>query len=195
MTLLGITKFAKKNWKFFVRLFGYLIVHPAHARYYFNLEPTPWIVFKAIDWLNANALPTWDVFEWGSGASTMYFYDRCKSIVSIEHDPLYLIRSIDDAFIFENDLQKYPKIIEMSMRKKYDLIFIDGMERMKCLDEALRYVKPGGYIMVDDSDRPEYFEKLDTLSIYWKRTDFRGPARSIYYFRQTSVFQKPIETI
>ncbi len=191
MTISGAIKHVRHHWKFFIRLAGYLIVHPLHARYYFNYEPLPWITFKALDWLNAQQKGDWNVFEWGSGDSTMYFYDRCRSIVSVEHDPKYLIKSIDDSFVLETDPQMYPKVIAMTERLKYDLIFIDGIERIKCFDEALRYVKPGGYIMVDDSERAEYKDALETLEIYWKRIDFYGPARC-YYFRQTTIFQKPL---
>ncbi|NGX49316.1 MAG: hypothetical protein K940chlam5_00914 [Candidatus Anoxychlamydiales bacterium] len=47
---------------------------------------TPIIVGTAIDWLEVNIKPSWKVFEWGSGFSTIYWSQRVKEIISVEHN-------------------------------------------------------------------------------------------------------------
>lgn len=47
---------------------------------------TPWIVFEAKDWLDDYLDKGMKVFEWGSGGSTLYFCEKTKAVVSIEHN-------------------------------------------------------------------------------------------------------------
>lgn len=46
----------------------------------------PWVTMPAVRWLRANARPDWSVFEWGSGASTLFLARAVGRLVSIEHD-------------------------------------------------------------------------------------------------------------
>lgn len=53
----------------------------------FNKEKhVPWIVFKAKDWMDNYLKKDMNVFEYGSGGSTLYFSKKAKSIVSVEHN-------------------------------------------------------------------------------------------------------------
>lgn len=44
----------------------------------------PWITFPAIRWLDQHLTSEMTIFEWGSGASTLYFAKRSKKVISIE---------------------------------------------------------------------------------------------------------------
>ena len=46
----------------------------------------PWITFPAARWLAARVHAGTSVFEWGSGASTVFFSRRGARVVSIEHE-------------------------------------------------------------------------------------------------------------
>lgn len=46
----------------------------------------PWMTYDAIDFLESITADDKNVFEWGSGGSTLYFASRCKKVISIEHD-------------------------------------------------------------------------------------------------------------
>lgn len=48
--------------------------------------PTPWLTFACLRWLESHVRSDMDVFEWGSGGSTLYFAPRVRSLVSVEHD-------------------------------------------------------------------------------------------------------------
>jgi len=45
-----------------------------------------WLNFPALRWLEEYIKPDMRVFEWGSGASTIYFLRKVRSLISIEHD-------------------------------------------------------------------------------------------------------------
>jgi hypothetical protein len=49
-------------------------------------DEVPWITFSAINWLEKYLKKNMDVFEWGSGGSTLYIAPKVKKIISIEHD-------------------------------------------------------------------------------------------------------------
>src|SRR5690554_7836675 len=46
----------------------------------------PWMTYDAIDFLSSIAAPDHEVFEWGSGGSTLFFARRCDRVISVEHD-------------------------------------------------------------------------------------------------------------
>lgn len=46
----------------------------------------PWMTYDAIAFLERTVTPEMNIFEWGSGGSTLFFAKHCKNVVSIEHD-------------------------------------------------------------------------------------------------------------
>lgn len=51
-----------------------------------NNEFLPWFNFSFIELLRERLSSDLTVFEYGSGASTLFFSKRCKHVTSIEHD-------------------------------------------------------------------------------------------------------------
>jgi len=47
----------------------------------------PWIPFECQDYLRTLIKPSFHVFEYGSGGSTLFFAAGTQSVVSVEHDP------------------------------------------------------------------------------------------------------------
>jgi hypothetical protein len=47
----------------------------------------PWIVYDATEWLKKNLQDSFAVFEYGAGASTLFFAKRVSRVVSVEHNP------------------------------------------------------------------------------------------------------------
>lgn len=120
-----------------------------------------------------------DVLEWGSGGSTVYFtkFLRDKGLsyswLSLEYNKLWY-EKIHDAtkndhavkialFDVGNTYLKQPDIpmneyveYPASLRKKYDVILVDGRKRRRCLIEALKLLKPGGVAILHDARRTYY---------------------------------------
>jgi hypothetical protein len=55
----------------------------------------------------------------------------------------------------------------------FDLVVVDGRSRAACLDRAVPKIRPGGMLVLDDADRPEYADAIAELPP-WPRRDFRG---------------------
>lgn len=86
--------------------------------------------------------------------------------------------------------EAYVKSIDACLNKCFDLVFIDGRARPSCILHARNKVKPGGFIILDNSERDYYSLGKELLSD-WERMDFFGPGPYGRYFWQTSIWRRP----
>jgi precorrin-6B methylase 2 len=129
------------------------------------------------------------VFEWGSGASSVWLSKRSHRVVTVEHDEdwalqmrqvasRYKLRNLEIVHVealrsvspkissgkigYEGlDFTRYVNSIEAY--ENFDLIVIDGRARIDCLIVALKHLKPSGVILLDDSNRKRYRSRLPLL--------------------------------
>ena len=145
----------------------------------------PWWTYDAIeqveDFLKAHTKAR--VFEYGSGASTVWLAKRAASVHSIDHDAGWIAFSAPRLAELGNALvecvpadeppvadrayhsgkgghhgQSFKAYAEAIDRTEglYDLIVIDGRARAACLRHALPRLAPGGMIVFDNSHRARY---------------------------------------
>lgn len=163
-------------------------------------HPVPCITFGALDWLQSAIRPEWRVFEWGSGASTLYYADKGAEVVAVEHfEPWANLvgsklrdrgsrgsvlhrpaergesrtgaTSARPEFAGSN-FDRYVSAID-EVGGFFDLIVIDGRARVACGARAEAHLAPGGVILLDNSERARYeplFRQFDHLM----RTDYSG---------------------
>ncbi len=107
--------------------------------------------------------------------------------LNLDQHPLYSDTSYTSIAREGLSFEKYVKIIEKYPDATFDLIFIDGRARASCISHAVKKVRRGGYLMLDNSDRVIYHSAISLLSAY-KRTDFLGvgPATTVLF--QTSIW-------
>ncbi len=86
--------------------------------------------------------------------------------------------------------ETYVKTIELFPDESFDLVFIDGRARPSCILHSRSKVRPGGFIMLDNSERERYQMSKDLL-IDWEQRDYYGPGPYSVVFWQTSIFRKP----
>lgn len=158
---------------------------------------TPWWTYTCagiVDgWLTAR--PGARVFEWGSGASTVWLARRAAQVTAVEHDvdwaervremipdnvTLRVVRPQAPAEPvitsgkpgFEGlDFSRYVAAIDDEAR--FDLIVIDGRAREACLGPALDHLADDGVIVFDNVDRARYRRAIaaagDQLDVRWTR--------------------------
>jgi predicted O-methyltransferase YrrM len=107
------------------------------------------------------------IFEYGPGESTkiMSKYDFVEVIESVEHDEAWYYKwkdaKIDKCILtLEKDLDKYP-YTPLNNSKAYDLIFVDGRERPKCLEVARNILSHNGIVILHDAERAEYQDEIN----------------------------------
>lgn len=106
------------------------------------------------------------VLEYGPGVSTKIIlgYPSVNRIYSIEHDDAWYhkyVREINDKveLALVKDLNKYPYFYES--KKPFDLIFIDGRERERCLELAHSLLSNDGIVIIHDSEREQYQDGIN----------------------------------
>lgn len=161
----------------------------------------PWINYAAIEFLENYLEPSFKVFEWGMGGSTIYWSSRVAEVVSVEHDAAWFDQAQDALGGTESTGAKRSMILhEPEVRptdtftsggKKYngmsfeayslaikdfpegyfDLIVVDGRARMACLHNCAPQLSKTGVILLDNSDYMRYQPELDR---FWQahRKDF-----------------------
>lgn len=179
----------------------------------------PWIVYEAIEWLESFLTKEMQIFEWGSGGSTVFFAKRVQSVVTIEHDPEWYstmfnqlqqsnIRNVqlllrppeefeagDEAYTSTDEACKelsfrgYAEAIDRYPDRFFDLVLVDGRARKACMRHAFIKIRPGGYLLLDDSERPDYQSEKAFLSD-WGIQEFYGPGPYNDYFWQTTVWKR-----
>ena len=109
-----------------------------------------WFSKRAINYVESKISSVTEVLEIGGGGSTLFFSNRVKHIDTVE-DSLEWKTKITDLLFKDNvtffDYNNYP------INKKYDLILIDGKERLKFLTEVKSYLKPRGIIVFDNLEQ------------------------------------------
>lgn len=88
------------------------------------------------------------------------------------------------------DFELYVKTIDGYPDDWFDLVLVDGRARMACVWHARQKIKPGGYLMLDDAERPEYLPAGDMLA-GWQRTDFYGLGPFGRLPWQTTIWRRP----
>lgn len=124
----------------------------------------PWYTFPCLDAIATWDVSSWDVFEYGAGYSTSWWRCKAKSVTSVDGDQSWATRFRAH---YETEKTRY---IETPLRTgtQYDCVIIDGEPvtwRDECTAVALRVVKPGGRIIIDN-----YKQASVDLS-EWPQTD------------------------
>lgn len=160
-------------------------------------KPLPWVTYPFIHFIANRLLPSFNIFEFGSGNSTLYYSKKVATVDSVEND-LFWYNKIKNTMpqnvsLFYCELQKGGEYCKYagSMLKTYDIVIVDGRDRVNCCKESVKALSPTGVLVLDDTDRNDYKEGIDfLLNNGFKKLDFWGMAPTINYLKCTTVFYK-----
>lgn len=216
----------------------------ASLRYYFSwyeslkknrsplADKVAWVVYSSLPFIKSILKSEMIVFEYGSGGSSLFFAERVRRVISIEHDEKWL--NMVNRTMESNNLKNWkghlvlPQMIDKNNKLDYsnpthylshwqeyshfifknyatyinqyedllfDIIMIDGRARPSCFIHAKEKIKPGGYLILDNSERKHYQIVHDILKKEnWDKFSFFGPGPYVdYEFWETTIWQKPNE--
>ncbi len=176
----------------------------------------PWWTYRAVDvveaylsGLAARPEPV-RVFEYGSGASTLWLAKRAGEVHSVEHHrgfgehlrpSLAPLANVDfriveptpsDAPVVGSrkegagglDFAGYVASID-DVGGEFSLIVIDGRAREACLERARHRLEPGGVIVFDNTRRRRYREAIQRSGMVERR--LTGLTPTLPYPDQTSI--------
>jgi len=178
----------------------------------------PWWTYDAIA-----AVSTWfadrrgrkvRVFEYGSGASTLWLARRADEVHSVEHHRGFgeMMATELEPFdhvtlrIVEPVASERPAVVSVkeghsgldfstyvaaidSVPGEFDLVVVDGRARAACLAAAQSRLAPGGIVVFDNSRRRRYREAIGASGLLERR--FTGLTPTLPYPEQTSILQVP----
>ncbi|MCA0389103.1 MAG: class I SAM-dependent methyltransferase [Bacteroidetes bacterium] len=161
-----------------------------------NGEAIPWVTLSFYEFMKTRMKKDFDVFEFGSGNSSLWFSKVVNTVTAIEHDEAWfkkmnlnlpknvkIILSKDDSAIYPGELLKYDY--------KFDIITVDANHRNECLFVAPERLKEKGVIILDDSEREEYLPGINfLLGKGFRKIDFYGIASGFIHHKATTVFYK-----
>lgn len=145
-------------------------------------KPLPWITYGAIRFLTPRVRPEWRVFEFGCGYGTLWWASRAREVVSCEHDAAWRERiaalAPANATILHVPLEYGGEYCRAARgRGPFDVVVVDGRDRVNSAIESAGALAPGGVIVWDNTDRPAYAAGLDRLrDLGFRRVDFEGIA-------------------
>jgi hypothetical protein len=160
-------------------------------------SPIPWMNYAAVDFLKKRLRNDFDLFEWGSGYSTLFFSERVSSVTSVEYDSnwfeLVRAQAPENAEIIykAHDQNEYVNVVSTTPNY-YQVIVVDGRERVRCFFASFEKLTEDGVIILDDSNREKYqsaFEQAEKLG--FKHIDFIGLKPRSHRAHQTTFFYRP----
>ena len=181
-----------------------------------NNLPIPWYAFEAIEFLKINLTKNHTIFEFGCGASTLFFASKVKKVISLESnrrwfeiitstlknsgdfllEKNYFSNANCEIFLMEDALdreeyQNFAKNYSQKNHLKFDLLIVDSLKRFECVKNSFETIKNDGYLILDDSERPNYKKIYDFLQKNnFSYQDFLGIAPAQLRIKKTTFFRR-----
>lgn len=160
-------------------------------------SPLPWMNYDVIRFLEDRLDKNMSLFEYGSGYSTSFYANLVANVVSVEFDEYWrdriqpLMPQNVDLIFQEADVDgDYCRTIRRSGRG-FDVVIVDGKDRVNCIVQAADTVSERGVIILDDSHRDRYrrgYEFLESLG--FRHIEFEGlKPTGIANFRTTLFYR------
>lgn len=167
-------------------------------------SPIPWITYPAISFLSERVKPDMTVFEFGSGNSSLWWSKRVTKVVACEHDrawydqvkrsapanlELHLV-DLPEATPEKDASGTYCQKVS-EYHAAFDVISIDGMDRVACARACLPALKDDGVILWDNSDWTCWEEGFRFLAQNgFRRIDFAGMMPILENSSATAIFYR-----
>lgn len=162
-----------------------------------NGEPIPWMTYSFITYVESCLNKNMSIFEYGCGNSTLWWAKRVKKVVACEHNAGWVAEiekviptNVSLNFVPLNIDGKYSGFIN-NYENEFDIIVIDGRERINCAVNSLDALTEKGIIIWDNSERSEYIDGYNFLyENGFRRLDFCGMGPINSYNWCTSIFYR-----
>ena len=148
----------------------YIAARLKEIAYQRRARDLPWLTEDANKFLQTYLRPSDVGLEFGSGRSTLWFAARVSWLVSAEHDRDWH-RQVSESlaqkkqpnvdYRFLDGGVNDPRSIEAAIQSltaqfeegHFDFVLIDGVCRDACAREAIRLLRPGGMLIIDNVNR------------------------------------------
>jgi len=162
-----------------------------------NGNPIPWNTYPFLSFIEPRLKLEFNIFEYGSGNSTIWYSQKVNSIVAVEHNKSWYekVKKIlpENAKVIlssETDSNVYSGEI-LKSKSKFEIVIVDGIFRNESLTSSLDFLTEDGVVVFDNSERNEYEKSFMFLtSNGFRRIDFWGMCPIVSIKSQTSIFYR-----
>jgi hypothetical protein len=160
-------------------------------------SPIPWMNYNMVTFLEQRLTKDLSLFEYGSGNSTLFFAALVRDVVSVEHNKKWYDyfsghkpQNAHLIFCEPNESERYSRVIE-EQGKKFDVVIVDGEDRINCMTYAREFLTPTGVIILDDTQGMTTKAGIENLLKHgFRRLDFEGlKAGSVRFYRTTILYR------
>jgi hypothetical protein len=157
----------------------------------------PWYTYPAVDFLRAKSLANYRVLEFGGGQSTIWWAARAREVVALEEDPAWCAKlaTLLPANASLRQISPTPAAMTdaLSREAPFDILVVDGLDRLHAARLALDLMAPQGAILFDNSEGywgpPPSYPIIDLFrDAGFSRVDFYGYAPGVVLPHCTSLF-------
>jgi hypothetical protein len=153
--------------------------------------------YHVIQFLEDRLTKDLSLFEYGSGNSTCFYASLVKNVISLEEDEewyAYVKETMPSnvkLLLFDAGDQGIYCECAGQQDHKFDVIVVDGSERVACLKQAPAALTDQGVIILDDSDYGPHIEGIDyLLGQGFRKLDFEGLKPNSVRAYRTTVFYR-----
>lgn len=161
-----------------------------------NGEPLPWMTYPFIDFIGPRLNQGISLFEYGAGASTLFFCRRVGQVRSVEHDQTFVADLTPKLpgnvrlLVRPAEGEGYVRAID-DWEVRPQVVVVDGLQRVECAAYARTRLAADGVLVLDDAQLPEYGAIHAAMQIAgFRRLDFWGLAPGRVEHRCTTVFYR-----
>lgn len=167
-----------------------------------NGAAVPWMTYPAIEFLKNKITKEHEIFEFGCGASTLFFARNAKRVVGLETNEIWLkivremlakeeSENVEITLMADGLTNLLYENFAKNSGQKFDLIVIDSLKRFECAKNVIEALKVGGMVILDDSERKNYAKIFRFFeSAGFEKRDFFGIAPAQLRVKNTTVFTK-----
>lgn len=162
-----------------------------------NGFPLPWLTYPFIQFLESRLHKDMNIFEYGSGNSTLYYASKVNQVTSVEHNQEWynllkdkMPNNVSLLYKELDQIESYSKTINET-NKKYHIVIIDGRQRVNCTKYIIDALSKNGVIIFDNSERERYAPGIQSLQQNgFKSIEFWGLQAGFTSTTCTSLFYK-----
>lgn len=125
--------------------------------------------YAVTEFLKERLSKNFHLFEFGSGYSTFFYARLVHRVTSVEYDDAWfqlIKKNLPENVELVNkqaDIDaEYCRVITSSGRK-YDVVIVDGRDRVNCIKQSIKSLSERGAVLLDDSMRERYREGITCL--------------------------------
>lgn len=158
--------------------------------------PLPWATLPFVDFIAPRLDRGWTIFEYGAGASTLFYAARVRAVTAVEHNARFAaelrptLPSNVQLLVQDEAGAGYCEAVKTGGARPV-LVSVDGEDRNRCVTAAIAGMSDDGVLVLDDAERPEYRPAHERLTnAGFRAVEFWGVAPGMVTRKCTTVFYR-----